>query len=109
MLEELKSHESNDTWDLVDPPVGRKSVGCKWVYKVKRNATGEAVKFKARLVAQGFCQKYGQDYDEVFAPVIKQTTVRALLAIASKRNLVLKHYDVKTAYLYGKLEEELYM
>ncbi|KXJ62354.1 hypothetical protein RP20_CCG018999 [Aedes albopictus] len=108
-MEELRSHEENGTWKLVDPPPGRKPVGCKWVYKIKRNAAGEAVKYKARLVAQGFNQKYGQDYDEVFAPVIKQTTLRTLLAIASKRNLILKHFDVKTAYLYGTLEEELYM
>lgn len=109
MAEELKSHATNGTWDLVELPAGRKPVGCRWVYKRKRNAAGEIVKHKARLVAQGYCQKYGEDYDEVFAPVTKQTTLRALLAVASKRNLVLKHFDVKTAYLYGKLEEELYM
>lgn len=90
MMEELRSHEENGTWKLVDPPPGRKPVGCKWVYKIKRNAAGEAVKYKARLVAQGFNQKYGQDYDEMFVPVIKQTTLRTLLAIASKRSLVLK-------------------
>lgn len=61
------------------------------------------------LVAQGYCQKFGQDYDEVFAPVIKQTTLRMLLAVASKHNLQLRHFDVKTAYLNGVLQEELYM
>lgn len=65
MEEELKSHASNGTWELTELPAGRKAVGCRWVYKLKQNAAGEVVKYKARLVAQGYCQKYGQDYDEV--------------------------------------------
>ena len=97
------------TWDLVNLPAGRKPVGCNWVYKRKRNAAGNILKYKARLVAQGFSPKYGEDYDEVFAPVTKQTTLRTLLAIASMKKMFLKHFDVKTAYLYGNLEEELYM
>ena len=109
MADELKSHATNGIWDLVNLPAGRKPVGCKWVYKRKRNAAGNILKYKARLVAQGFSQKYGEDYDEVFAPVTKQTTLRNLLAIASMKKLILKHFDVKTAYLYGNLEEEIYM
>lgn len=109
MLDELKSHATNGTWELVELPTGRKPIGCRWVYKIKRDASGKPAKYKARLVAQGYNQKYGQDFDEVYAPVIQQTTLRTLLAVASKRNLLLKHYDIKTAYLYANLEEELYM
>ncbi|KXJ62466.1 hypothetical protein RP20_CCG008066 [Aedes albopictus] len=109
MVDELKSHQQNGTWELVDPPEGRKVVGCRWVYKLKRNAAGEITKYKARLVAQGYSQKYGVDYDEVFAPVTSHTTLRVLLAVASKRRMTLKHFDVKTAYLYGDLDEEIFM
>jgi hypothetical protein len=65
MDEEMKSQKENNTWDLVELPNGKKTVGCKWVFKIKRNASGEIVKYKARLVAQGFTQKFGVDYDEV--------------------------------------------
>lgn len=109
MRDELKSHSENGTWDLVDLPAGRKPVGCRWVFKLKRNAAGQVVKHKARLVAQGFLQKFGEDYDEVFAPVTTHPTFRLLLALASKRRMTLKHFDVKTAYLHGQLDEELYM
>lgn len=67
------------------------------------------MKHKARIVAQGYKQQYGIDYGEVFAPVTRQTTLRAFLAVARKKNMVLKHLDVKTAYLNGVIEEELYM
>lgn len=109
MTEELQSHKVNGTWELAELPVGRKAVGSKWIYKVKRNAAGEVIKFKSRLVAQGYSQQYGDDYDEVFAPVTKQATLRTFLAVASRKNMVLRHLDVKTAYLYGHLSEELYM
>lgn len=109
MKEELESHSKNGTWELVELPAGRTAVGCRWIFKIKRGASNEIVKHKARLVAQGFSQKYGDDFEETFAPVIKQTTLRALLAVASQRNLSLRHLDVKTAYLYGILSEELYM
>jgi hypothetical protein len=109
MDEEMKSQKENNTWDLVELPNGKKTVGCKWVFKIKRNASGEIVKYKARLVAQGFTQKFGVDYDEVFAPVTRLTTLRVLLGIASKKKLILKHFDVKTAYLCGNLDEEIFM
>lgn len=109
MADELQSHLQNGTWDLVHLPEGRKPVGCRWVYKIKENAAGEIIKYKARLVAQGFLQTYGEDYDEVFAPVTTHTTFRLLLALASKKQMKLKHFDVKTAYLHGKLDEVLYM
>lgn len=109
MNEELKSIEDNKTWTLTDLPSNRKSIGSRWVFKEKKNESGEVVKYKARLVAQGFTQKYGEDYDETFAPVARSTTLRVLLSVAGKRNYVVKQYDVKTAFLNGDLEEEIYM
>lgn len=105
MDEEMDSLKNNKTWDLMIPPKERKVIGCKWVYKIKRNTEGKIVKYKARLVAKGFSQKFGKDYDEVFAPVVRHTTFRILLAIAGKKHLMIKHYDAKTAFLNGYLKE----
>ena len=80
MEEEINSLHENETWELVKPPPGRKIVGCKWTYKKKLDENGQVVRYKARLVAQGFSQQYGTDYDEVFAPVAKQTTLRTSAA-----------------------------
>ena len=75
MGEELTSLENHKTWELVDLPPGKKAVGCKWVYKTKRDQEGTVTRFKARLVAQGFTQSYGRDYDETYAPVAKPATL----------------------------------
>lgn len=109
MNEELKSIEKNQTWILVDEPKGRNIVGSKWVFKLKKNENGEISRHKARLVAQGYSQKYGTDYDEVFAPVVRQTTFRILLSVAAKRRYKVKHFDVKTAFLNGEIDEEIFM
>lgn len=109
MDDEFQSHQRNGTWELVDRPAGKRVIGSRWVYKIKQDETGEVVRFKARLVAQGFAQRYGEDFDEVFAPVTKYATLRTLLALAGKDRLFLKHLDVKTAYLYGTIDEEVYM
>lgn len=77
MQEEIEAHEHNGTWELVDLPPGKTAIGSKWVFKVKTSADGELQRYKARFVAQGFLQKYGEDYDEVFAPVVLHTTFRA--------------------------------
>jgi Reverse transcriptase (RNA-dependent DNA polymerase) len=108
MKEELISIENNQTWELTELPEGRKAIGSKWVYKIKEGENKDT-KYKARLVAQGFSQKYGIDYDEVFAPVARTTTLRILLSLAGKMNYIAKHYDIKTAFLNGTLEEEIYM
>lgn len=109
MDEEILSHQENGTWELVQLPQHRKVIGSKWIYKCKVDENGQLVRYKARLVAQGYCQKYGLDYDLVFAPVVKQTTFRAMLTLASTRKMLAKHIDIKTAYLYGQLQEEIYM
>lgn len=109
MEEEYRSLLENNTWKLVNLPDGKNLVGCKWVYKVKTDADGKINKYKARLVAQGFSQKYGVDYDQVFAPVAKHATFRILLSIAAIKKMDVYHFDAKTAFLNGELEEEIYM
>lgn len=99
----------NESWKLVELPQGRKVIGCTWKYKIKKDACGKIQRYKARLVAQVFSQKFGTDYDEVFAPVAKQTTFKIMLAVAYAKKLKIKHLDVKTAFLYGELEEPIYM
>ena len=109
MQKEMKSIYDNDVWDLVELPAGRKLVGSKWVFKVKRDADGNMERCKARLVARGFTQKYGVDYDETFSPVIRFESFRALVALAVKHGLQLHQMDVNTAFLHGVLEEDVYM
>lgn len=109
MQEEIDSLKENHTWELVDLPPGRKVVGCKWTYKKKEDANGKPVRYKARLVAQGYSQRYGTDFDEVFAPVARQATLRTLLTVASRDSMIVKHLDIKSAYLYAELEEDIFM
>ena len=109
MESEMKSLKENNVWDLVELPPGRKPVGSKWVYKVKTGADGKVERYKARLVAQGYTQKYGTDYDETFCPVVRQESLRLLLALSAKYRLKLHQINVATAFLNGNLEEEVYM
>lgn len=109
MKSELSSIERNRTWDLVNLPKGRKAIGLKWVFKLKRDPNGNILKHKARLVAKGYVQKQGIDFDEVFAPVARIETVRVLLALTGKNGWRVHHLDVKSAFLHGKLEEEVYV
>lgn len=109
MKDELKSIEENGTWELTELPQSRKAIGSKWVYKIKLDESGRISKYKARLVAQGFSQKYGVDFDEVFAPVAKSSTFRLLLSVSGKKGYTVQHFDVKTAFLNGTLEEDIYL
>ena len=107
--EEIDSLSKNETWELVDLPSGKNIVGSKWIFKHKRDANGNINRFKARLVAQGYSQEYGLDYDEVFAPVAKYNSIRTILAIANELDLEVHQMDVKTAFLNGDLDCEIYM
>ena len=109
MLEEMSSIEENATWELVDLPRGHKPIGLKWVFKAKRDEHGAIVKHKARLVAKGYVQRAGVDFEEVFAPVARLDSVRLLLAIAAQEKWEVHHLDVKSAFLNGDLEEEVYV
>ncbi len=97
------------TWELVDLPDGANLVGCRWVFKTKRKADGTVDRYKARLVAQGYSQEEGVDFDEVFAPVAKYKSIRTVLAIANQLNLDVHQMDVKSAFLNGELSEDIYM
>jgi hypothetical protein len=109
MDEEMESLAANETWTLEQLPSGVQAVPVKWVFKVKYAADGSIDRFKARLVAKGFAQKHGVDYTEVFAPVVKHTTLRSLLAVVCTEDLELRQLDVKTAFLNGVLEEDIWM
>jgi hypothetical protein len=109
MQEEYASLMANGTWELVPLPKDRKSVGCKWVFRTKRDASGHIVRHKARLVAKGYSQVEGVDFNETFAPVAKFSTIRCMLAIGSAMDLEIHQMDVKIAFLNGELEEDIYM
>ena len=110
MCEEIESLKKNNTWILVKRPESKRVVGCKWVFKHKQGIPGiEKPRFKARLVAKGYSQIEGVDYHEVFSPVVKHTSIRVILSAAAMYDLELEQLDVKTAFLHGNLEEEIYM
>ncbi|KAL2235828.1 UNVERIFIED_CONTAM: Retrovirus-related Pol polyprotein from transposon TNT 1-94 [Sesamum indicum] len=107
MNEEIKALKENNTWVLVSKPKNASIVDCKWVFKIKEE--NNVKRFKARLVAKGFTQKEGIDFTEIFSPVVKFTTVRILLALVAHFDWELKQMDVKTAFLHGNLDEQIYM
>ncbi|WVZ63312.1 hypothetical protein U9M48_012953 [Paspalum notatum var. saurae] len=109
MHEELENFERNHVWDLVEPPPNCRPIGIKWVFKNKQGEDGMVVRNKARLVAQGFCQKEGIDYEETFAPVARLEATRILLAFAASKGFKLQQMDVKFAFLNGFIEEEAYV
>ena len=106
---EIESILQNHTWELVDLPKGSKPLGYKWIFKKKLKADGSIDKYKARLVIKGFRQKQDLDYFDTYSQVTRITSIRMLIAIASILNLEIHQMDVKTAFLNGELEEEIYM
>ncbi|CAH9103236.1 unnamed protein product [Cuscuta epithymum] len=109
MDDEIKSIVKNKTWELATLPSNHKAIGVKWVFKIKKNAKGEVEKYKARLVAKGYAQRHGVDYEEVFAPVARLETIRLIIALAAHNKWKIHQMDVKSAFLNGFLEEEVYI
>ena len=105
----MNAIEKNQTWDIVDIPAEKTSIGVKWVYKTKLNEKGELEKHKARLVSNRYAQKYGVDYDETFSSVARMDTIRAILSIATQKQWVVYQMDVKSTFLNGILKEEVYV
>jgi len=109
MESEMKSLHLNGVWELAGPHLNRKIVGSKWVFKRKIDCNGSMERYMARLVAQGCIQKFGLDYEETFSPVVRFESVRCLLALGAQYKLHLHQMDVSTAFLHGKLSEEVHM
>ncbi|UYV66146.1 hypothetical protein LAZ67_4000486 [Cordylochernes scorpioides] len=109
MKEEFDSLIENKTWELVDPPKGQNVIGSKWVFRRKYSSDGSLERYKARLVAKGYSQKYGIDYEETFAPVVRHSTIRTVLALAVEYDLLVHQMDVQSAFLNGDVKEEIYM
>ena len=99
----------NDVWNIVPKLEGKCVVSSKWIYKIKHVVDGSIEKYKARFVARGFSQKEGIDYEETFAPVARYTSIRAIMALVSMMKWDLHQMDVKTAFLNGVIEEEVYI
>jgi hypothetical protein len=108
-MEELSSIHENKTWSLVELPRGYCTIDLKWVYKVKRDENGDIVKYKARLVAKGYVQRPGVDIEEVSVPVARLESVRLLLAIVAHYSRGVHHMDIKSAFLNGDLQDEVYV
>ena len=109
MMVEFQSLLDNGMWELVDLPPGRTTVKNRWVYITKRDTKGDIIRYKVRLVAKGFTQTAGLDYEETFTPVARLDSLRLLLTIATIFDWDIHHVDIKLVYLNGHLDKELYM
>ena len=107
--EELKALEKNNTWDITDLPNRKSTVSCKWLFSMKCHANGSVERYKARLVARGYTQSYGIDYEETFATAAKLNTIQVLVSRATNYDWPLFQLDVKNGFLNGDLEEEVYI
>jgi hypothetical protein len=109
MKAEMYVIEKNRSWELADLPRGHRAITLKWVFKLKRDEVGAIIKHRTRLVARGFLQREGIDFDDAFAPVARMESVRLLLALAAQEGWCVHHIDVKSAFLNGDLKEEVYV
>ena len=108
MKDEMNSMASNGVWNLVELPGGAKAIGCKWVFKTNKDSLGNIERYKARLIAKGFTQNEGIDYNETFSPVSKKDSLHIIMTLVAHFDLELQQMDVKTTFLNGNLEEEVY-
>eukprot|EP00253_Pinus_taeda_P029576 PITA_29576 len=109
MVDEMTSLQKNEAWDLMELPARRKPIGRKWVLKKKRNEKGKVEKYKSQLVEKGYSQVSGIDFCDIFSPVGKVAPIRLLLSVAAAFYFEVEQMDVKTKFLHGDLEEEIYM
>ena len=109
MGSEFISTTENHTWDLVSVTETMNIVGCRWVFTIKYHPDGSIDKYKARIVAKGFHQQQGIDYNDTFSPVIKATTIRIVLGLAVNNDWPIRQIDVNTTFLQGHLDEEVFM
>jgi histone deacetylase 1/2 len=107
--QEFKALLHNETWKLVPPISGVNVIDFKWVFKVKKHVDGSIERYKVRLVAKGFKQRYDLDYKDTFCSVVKPTTIRLLLSLVVTRGWSIRQVDVQNAFLHGVLEEEVYL
>ena len=108
-LAEIEAHLQNGTWELAQLPPGRRAIGSRWVFKIKRLPDGSIDKYKGRIVAQGFSQVQGVHYHEIFASTARMAAMRAVLAVAATEDLELESVDISTAFLNGDIDAEVYM
>ena len=109
MVEEYESIVRNNAWEFVPRPVGKLVVGSRWIYKVKKIANGSVENYKAIFVAGGFSQVEGIDYEETFSPVARYSSIRSILALSVHMGRNIHQMDVKTTFLKGFIEEEVYI
>jgi hypothetical protein len=109
MIEEYQSIIKNEVWEIVPRPKSKYVVSTKWLFKIKHVSNGSIENYKARLVARGFSQKEGIDYEETFAPIARYTSIITIIALTAKMKWKLHQMDVKTAFLNGVIEEEVYI
>lgn len=109
MMEEIESMATNKVWNLIQLPSGHSTIGCKWIFKTKRNATGNIEWYKVRLVVKGFTKIEGIYYQETFSPILKKDSFRIIMALVAHFDLELHQMDMKTAFFHWDPKEEVYM
>ena len=107
--DEMKSIHDNHTFDLVKLPKDKKALNKWWIYRVKHKSYSTSPRYKARLVVKGYSQRKGVDFNEIFSPMVKMSSIRIVLSLTSTLDLEVEQMNVKTSFLHGDLEEEIYM
>jgi hypothetical protein len=108
-IEEIRAHLENGTWKVVRLPQGKRAIGSRWVFKIKRNADGSIERYKGRIVAKGYAQREGIDYTETFAPTARFGALRTVIALAAIEDMELESIDISTAFLNGTIDVPVFM